>query len=163
MNQLDAIAPPALRHRLIWEAIVDVEEMRSMGHGALGERRIVPITGGAFRGGPGLEAFHGSVLPGGADRQLVRVDGAKELDALYEMEVADGTLLTIRNRVIIDESNPGPRYAMSRIEVRAPEGPWAWLSRRLIVGTLQSARPARAAVIIRGWEMDIVRSDDSSV
>lgn len=155
MKQLDDIAQPTLRHRLLWEAIVDVEEMRSMGHGAMGERRIVPITGGEFRGGSGLETFCGSVLPGGADRQLARADGAKELDALYEMEVSDGTLLTIRNRVIIDESNPGPRYAMSRIEVYAPNGPWAWLTRRLIVGTLQTARPARAAVIIRGWEIDI--------
>jgi hypothetical protein len=84
---------------------------------------------------------------------LIRRDGAKELDALYEMQVDDGAVLTIRNRVIIDETGPGPRYALSRIEVAAPEGPWSWLSRRLIVGTLQSARPERAAVIIRGWEI----------
>ncbi|MBY6048987.1 DUF3237 domain-containing protein [Vannielia litorea] len=153
MSQFDTIAPPRLGHRLLWEALVDVEEMRSLGQGPTGERRIVPITGGEFRGGPGLEGFYGTVLAGGADRQLVRADGSKELDALYEMEVADGTLLTIRNRVIIDESLPGPRYALSRIEVRAPEGPWEWLGRRLIVGTLQSARPERAAVLIRGWEM----------
>lgn len=154
MSQFDTIAPPTLGHRLLWEAIVEVEEMRSFGPGPHGERRIVPITGGEFRGGPGLEGFHGTVLPGGADRQLVRADGAKELDALYEMEVADGTLLTLRNRVIIDDSGPGPRYALSRIEVQAPDGPWAWLGRRLIVGTLQSARPERAAVLIRGWEMN---------
>ncbi|WP_417208516.1 DUF3237 domain-containing protein [Antarctobacter sp.] len=153
MNLFDRIAPTEIRHRLLWEALVDVDETRVLGTGPLGERRIVPILGGTFRGGAEMEAFHGTVLPGGADRQLIRRDGAKELDALYEMEVADGTVLTIRNRVIIDETSAGPRYAMSRIEVIAPDGPWAWLSRRLIVGTLQSARPDRAAVIIRGWEM----------
>ncbi len=153
MTPLDEIPPPRLRHLLLWEALVDVAEMRSLGQGPLGERRIVPILGGEFRGGPGLEDFHGSVLPGGADRQLIRRDGAKELDALYEMQAADGAVLTIRNRVIIDETGEGPRYAMSRIEVSAPDGPWAWLSRRLIVGTLQSARPKRVAVIIRGWEI----------
>lgn len=155
MNPLDRIAPPSLSHRLIWEAVVDIADTQSLGIGPHGERRIVPILGGFFRGGPEMSEFQGIVLPGGADRQLIRRDGAKELDALYEMQVDDGTILTIRNRVIIDESGTGPRYAMSRIEVSAPEGPWAWLSRRLIVGTLQSARPERAAVVIRGWEIGI--------
>lgn len=153
MTPLDRIAPPSLGHRLLWEAVVDIAETQSLGIGPHGERRIVPILGGVFRGGPDMSALCGTVLPGGADRQLIRRDGAKELDALYEMQVDDGAVLTIRNRVIIDETGPGPRYALSRIEVTAPEGPWSWLSRRLIVGTLQSARPERAAVIIRGWEI----------
>lgn len=153
MDLFDTVAPPTLSHRLLWDAVVDVADMQDLGIGPHGQRRIVSILGGEFRGGPGLDSFHGTVLPGGADRQLIRPDGAKELDALYEMQVADGAVLTIRNRVIIDETIPGERYAMSRIEVSAPEGPWAWLSRRLIVGTLQSARPGRQAVIIRGWEV----------
>lgn len=147
---------PSLTNRLLWEAIVDVSEVRALGHGPLGERRIVPILGGEFRGGPELSDFHGVVLPGGADRQLIRADGGKELDALYEMEVHDGTVLTIRNRVIIDETVDGPRYALSRIEVTAPSGPWSWLSRRLIIGTLQSLRPERTAVLIRGWELNSI-------
>lgn len=150
---LDRVLPAPPQHRLLWEALVDVSNVIEMGNGPLGERRMVPITGGIFRGGPGLEGFRGKVLPGGADRQLIRRDGAKELDALYEMQVDDGAILTIRNRVIIEDHGDGSRYAMSRIEVAAPEGPWDWLNRRLILGTLQSARPERAAVIIRGWEM----------
>ncbi len=154
MDLIDRIPAPVLAHSLLWEALVDIAEMRPLGIGPLGERRIVPILGGEFRGGPGHEWLRGTVLPGGADRQLVRRDGAKELDALYEMEVLDGTVLTIRNRVIVDETVPGPRYALSRIEVSAPDGPWSWLGRRLIVGTLQSARPGRAAVLIRAWLME---------
>ena len=153
MDVFDNLTPPDLHHRLLWEAVVDVGDMQELGLGPYGERRIIPILGGMFRGSSELQEFHGTVLPGGADRQLIRSDGTKELDALYEMQVADGTILTIRNRVIIDETGPGPRYAMSRIEVTAPKGPWAWLSRRLILGTLQSAQPERKAVIIRGWEM----------
>lgn len=147
-----SIAPLTISNRLLWEAIVDVADVENLGMGPLGERRIVPILGGEFRGGPGFEEFVGDVLAGGADRQLVRNDGAKELDALYEMRVTDGTVLTIRNQVIIDESQPGSRYAMSRIEVTAPTGRWDWLNRRLILGTLQTAGPQRDAVIIRGWE-----------
>jgi hypothetical protein len=71
------------------------------------------------------------------------------------MEVSDGTVLTIRNKVIIDESGEGARYALSHIHVTAPDGPWSWLGRRIILGTLQPAMPARNAVIIRGYEASV--------
>jgi len=143
-----AIAPVT---RLVWEAVADIEDRVELGVSPQGVRGIIRVTGGQFRGGPGFEGFHGSILPGGADRQLARPDGARELDALYEMQVHDGAILTIRNRVLIDETGPGPRYALSRIHVTAPQGPWDWLNRRVFLGTLQSARPLRKAVIIRGW------------
>jgi len=143
-----AVAPAC---RLVWEAVVDIDAKVDLGQGPYGGRAMIGILGGAFAGAPGFEEFHGTVLPGGADRQLMRPDGAKELDALYEMQVHDGTVLTIRNRVVIDETGPGPRYALSRIQVTAPQGRWDWLNRRLLLGTLNSARPERAAVIIRGW------------
>ena len=151
MDLFDTISatPPATR--LLWEALVDIAPRVDLGTGPLGPRGIVPILGGTFRGGPGFETLSGVVLPGGADRQQTRPDGARELDALYEMQVQDGAILTIRNRVVIDETGPGPRYALSRIAVTAPAGPWAWLSRRMILGTLQPARPMREAVLIRAW------------
>lgn len=144
--------PPTLR--LIFEALVDVTERIDLGTGPLGPRFIVPITGGVFRGGPGFEALRGKVLPGGADRQQLRQDGVKELDALYELRADNGSILTVRNRVLIDDPGDQPRYAMSRIQITAPEGEWAFLNRRLILGTMQSARPDRNAVIIRGWQAD---------
>lgn len=158
MDLLDQTPLPKLATRLIFEAMVDIAAREDMGTGPLGNRGIVPILGGAFRGGPDFPGLHGRVEAGGADRQQMRPDGVKELDAFYEIRVHDGTLLTVRNRVLIDEANTGPRpggrYALSVIRVTAPEGPWAFLNRRVIMGTLQSARPARAAVIIRAWEAD---------
>jgi hypothetical protein len=85
---------------------------------------------------------------------LLRTDGVKELDAVYEMKLDDGPILHIRNRVVVDEARQPERYAMSVITVGVESGPYAWLSRRLIIGTLQSARPTRQAVIIRAWEAD---------
>lgn len=155
MDLFETIAPTQPATRLLWEARVDIAPRTDLGTGPLGPRGIVPILGGAFRGGPGFEALSGQVLPGGADRQQARPDGARELDALYEMQVQDGAILTIRNRVVIDETGPGPRYALSRIAVTAPVGPWAWLSRRVILGTLQSARPMREAVLIRAWLAEV--------
>lgn len=141
--------------RLLWTAVVDVAERVVLGTCPAGQRFMVPIVGGRFFGGPGMDGLSGLVQPGGADRQVLRPDGVKELDALYEMQTESGAVLTVRNRVIVDEQRKPERYAMSVISVTAPEGPFAWLNRRLIVGTLQSARPARQAVVVRAWEADV--------
>ena len=145
----DAIPPTGFTQRPLWHAAVDIGPREALGRSPLGERWIVPILGGHFWGAPGFETLRGTVLPGGADRQLQRGDGVRQLQALYEMRCDDGTVLTILNQVTIDEPVPGQRYALSHVQVTAPEGPHAWLNRRLIVGTLQVLRPAREAVLIR--------------
>ncbi|WP_066160639.1 DUF3237 domain-containing protein [Hydrogenophaga pseudoflava] len=142
-------APPAPEARIAWEAQVDIGERQSLGHGPRGERFIVPILGGRFEG----PRLRGTVLPGGADRQLLRADGVKELDALYELQTDDGAVITVRNRVLIDESATPGRYARSVLQLSAPAGPHDWLNRRVFVGTLHSLRPARAAVCIRVYEL----------
>ncbi len=147
---LPCLTPQA---HLAWTAVVDIDERETLGLSAYGERFIVPILGGRFWGGPGHELLSGTVRPGGADRQLLRQDGVKELHAIYEMETEDGTVLSIDNQALIDESAQPSRYAVSRIRVSAPEGPHGWLNRRLFVGTVQSLRPERAAVLIRAFLM----------
>lgn len=147
-KQLGCMAPQSLSGRLVWHAVVDVGERQSWGRGPRGERWSVPILGGQFWGGEGFEALHGEVCAGGADRQTWRPDGIKELDALYEMRTHDGTVITVHNQVLIDESVQPERYARSCIRVTAPEGPYAWLNRRVFVGTLQSLRPERQAVSV---------------
>jgi hypothetical protein len=91
------------------------------------------------------------VLPGGADRQRTRPDGLRELHALYEMQAEDGAVITVHNHVRVDEAAPGARYARSVIRVEAPDGPWALLTRRVLVGTLDSLRPARDAVRVLAY------------
>ena len=93
------------------------------------------------------------MLAGGADRQLIRTDGVRQLDALYDMQTHDGAILTVRNRVLIDQPAQGARYARSVIELSAPDGPYAWLNRLVIVGTLESMRPQRQAVRIRAYKL----------
>ena len=154
---LQEIPPVAPVSRLVWTAIVDVADRQDLGPAAGGHRIIVPILGGNFYGGPAFEGLSGAVLPGGADRQFLRADGVKELDALYEMQIDNGPVITVHNRVTVDETRQPDRYAMSVIQVRVEEGPFGWLNRRLLVGTLQSARPRRQAVIIHAWEMDTPR------
>lgn len=140
---------------LAWTAVVDIAPRRDLGMGALGERRIVPILGGRFWGGPGHEGLRGRVLPGGADRQLLRADGIKLLRAEYELETEDGAVITVDNRVLVDETVQPVRYALSHLHVTAPAGPHAWLNRRIFVGTLQVLRPRREAVLVRSYLLDL--------
>lgn len=135
---------PAPRTELAFSAVVDIAESVSMGMGPLGERRIVPILGGRFAG----PRISGTVVPGGADRQLIRRDGVKLLEARYELRTDDGAYISVCNNVLIDGEGAS-RYARSTIELTAPEGPHAWINRRKFVGTLTSLRPERVAVLIR--------------
>ncbi|KMO18559.1 DUF3237 domain-containing protein [Methylobacterium platani] len=138
------------RMEFVYEAVVEIAPLVPLGESPLGERRIVPITGGRFQG----PRLRGTVLPGGADRQLVRKDGVRRLDALYEMKTEDGAILTVRNRVTIDPGRDGaPDYRFSTIDVTAPEGPHAWLNRLVLVGTLASLRPAQEAVLVRAFRL----------
>lgn len=128
----------------LYEAIVDVATPVPLGVGPLGVRRIVNITGGTFHG-PRLQ---GRVLPGGADRQLVRRDGVRLLEALYEMETDDGAVLTVLNRVKVIERPGQARQAFSHVEITAPEGPHAWLNDAVLVGRAYPVLPDRQAVRI---------------
>jgi hypothetical protein len=132
-----------------YEALVEIGARRDLGATPLGHRYMIDILGGHFEG-PGLK---GRVLPGGADRQLLRPDGVKLLDALYEMETDDGAVLTVHNQVTIDEQAPEGRYARSVVRITAPVGPHEWLNRRVFVGTLQGLMPERPAVRIRVYQV----------
>jgi len=148
-----AANPKTPQATLVWSAVVDIAPAEALGMGPRGERWIVPILGGVFQGAPGFESFSGVVRAGGADRQTLRPDGVKELDAVYEIQTRDNAVIHVNNQVIIDPSLQPERYAMSCIRLTAPEGPHAWMNRRIFVGTLQPLRPEREAVLIRGYLM----------
>lgn len=74
-------------------AEVTLAPAQELGETPLGRRRVIPITGGSFRG----EKLSGRILPGGADWQVIRADGVAELDARYTLETNDGALIYVRN------------------------------------------------------------------
>ena len=93
-----------------------------------------------------------SCLQAAPTARLVRADGVTELDALYEMQTDDGAIFTVNNRVLVDPNAPAaPRF--SKISIQAPDGPYAWLNRLVIIGTLASLRPQREAVLIRAFKL----------
>jgi hypothetical protein len=123
---------------------VTLEPARELGATPLGRRRIIGITGGTFSG-PRLT---GKILPGGADWQVIRADGAAYLDARYTLETDDGALIYVNNKgyrhgpkdVIErmargEEVDPALYYmrATPWFETSAPR--YAWLNRTICVAT----------------------------
>ena len=147
------IIPPSAH--LAWQAWVDIGPRQDLGLSPAGERFMIPILGGRFEGQVENVSLQGQVLAGGADRQLLRPDGVKELDALYEMQTHDGAVLTIHNRVLIDDSAQPQRYVMSHVRVTAPQGPYEVLNRRVFVGTLHPLPAEQQAVLIRVWQLKV--------
>jgi len=96
---------PRLEH--LCRGTVEVGAPLTVGATPLGERRIVPIISGRFEG----EKLAGEVLPGGADWQFVRPDGATLLEARYTLRTQDGALVYVRNRGL----RCGPREVLARL------------------------------------------------
>ena len=136
------IADPALE--FIFEAKVTLGVVQELGATAVGKRRIIPITGGAFEG-PNIK---GIVLPGGADWQTVRADATADLDARYTLQTDDGALIYIQNkgvRVIKPELaarigkgetvDPKEYYMRTAATFEVADGKYAWLSKSVVVST----------------------------
>ena len=74
----------------------ELEAMMNLGRTPYGERRVIGILGGTVRG----PKLNGRILPGGADWQIVRGDGAADIQARYTIETEAGA------RILVDL---GPR------------------------------------------------------
>jgi hypothetical protein len=96
--------PPGLE--FLFTLTAEVGEIVTMGTAPLGERRVVQITGGAFEG----PQMRGEVI-GGADWQIVRGDGAIELDARYAIKEARGGVV----QVLSQGMRHGPPEVLARL------------------------------------------------
>ena len=96
-----------LKMEFAFKAEVRVDKIMDLGNTQHGNRRIIPITGGSFDG----PAIKGTVVPGGADWQIVRADGVAELEARYTLRTDDGTLIYVINRGY----RHGPPEVMQRL------------------------------------------------
>lgn len=133
----------ATAHRFTIEArlgpVVDV------GRTPTGHRRVIPIVGGTVRG-----RLTGVVLPGGADWNLERADGAHELWARYEIRLDDGAVVSVTNTAVHDAAAAPPILTSPRFDV-GDGGPVA-LRTGAFVGALYPA-PDGASVRIEVFEV----------
>lgn len=130
--------------RSLFRADIMLAAPLELGEAPPGRRRIIPITGGSFRG----ERLSGRVIPGGADWQVVRSDGVASLDARYTLETDDGALILVRNEgyrhgppeVIRQlaqggEVDPSTYYMRTTPWFETGDVRYAWLNRIVCVAT----------------------------
>ena len=109
---------PLLTH--VADLTVQVAAPIALGETTAGLRRMVPITGGRLEG-PGIDGagIAGTVLPAGADYQLIREDGFTTLDARYMIQLDDGAMLYVVNQGV----RFGPPEVMAKITAGRPVDP----------------------------------------
>ena len=110
--------------RPLFDVEVDLAEVLSLGRTPLGERRIINITGGSFAG----ERLSGRVLPGGGDWQIIRADGAADLDARYTLETDSGRLIQVRSQGL----RHGPPEILARLAAGEPVDPSRYYFRTVL-------------------------------
>lgn len=72
---------------------IHVASPLDIGQTAKGARKVISILGGTIKG----KDVDGTILPGGADYQLIRSDGIAEIEAFCTLMMSDGTLIYMKN------------------------------------------------------------------
>jgi hypothetical protein len=85
------IAPPIPGLERAFDVTVRLGPVDDYGKTRAGHRRVIPVLGGEMAGGLDAE-----ILGGGADWQLVRPDGALEIDGRYSARTSNGALLYLQ-------------------------------------------------------------------
>ena len=151
------VAQPQLEFICEVRAVVGAPAV--VGQTTAGLRRIVDILEGTFEG----PRMRGTILPGGADWQILRSDGVAELHAHYVLKTDDGVLVQVRNRGLrhgpeevlkrmlievpgpAESVDPSEYYFRTAPVFEAPAGPYEWLNRNVFVAMAE--RYARSVVI----------------
>ena len=135
---------PEPRLTLVYRLEATLGEPLDLGESTQGHRRIVPQTGGTFRG----PEIAGKLLPGAsADWQIVLPDGTALADIRYTLQTDDGALLYVRSRgvrhgnaEVLERLGRGEEVNASeytfrtstQIETAAPEHDW--LNQGIFIG-----------------------------
>ena len=137
----------------IFTVDAELEPMLNLGRTPYGERRIIGIAGGTVHG-PRLQ---GRILPGGADWQFIRNDGAADIQARYTIEAASGAHILVDSvglrhgppEVIArlargDKVDPALYYFRTVMRFETGDAELDWLNRILAL-----ARGQREAMSVR--------------
>jgi hypothetical protein len=120
-----------------------------------GHRRVVAVAGGLVRGRLPSGLFEAEILPGGADWQVVRPDGAIEIDTRYSARTADGEFVHFRTAGV----RSGPPEVLAALLRGEPVDPSRYYFR--VTVHLETAAP-RLAVLERSlFIASAVRGADS--
>jgi len=120
-----------------------------------GRRRIVPVVGGSITG----QDLVAEILPGGADWQLLRADGAVDVEARYSARTRQGELLYLTSRGV-RSGDPAVLEALLRGE-RVPPSEYYFRTAVTVETSAPRLRHLEHAiyVVAAEREADVVRYD----
>ena len=142
----------------LMQVSAEVGEIVSLGAAPGGERRVVAITGGTFKG----DDLSGAILSGGADWQVRWDDGTLSIDAHYVLREQGGAFVEVRSQGLRtaapavlerlargENVDPGDYYFRTAMRFTTGDARLGWLNRILAVATA-ARRPRRV-------ELDVYR------
>ena len=129
----------------------ELEPIMNLGHTPYGERRVIGIAGGSVSGAK----LNGRVLPGGSDWQIIRADGAADIQARYTIESDTGARILVYSAGLRhgppevmaqlakgDNVDPSLYYFRTVLRFETADPSVDWLNR--ILGLARGQREARA-------------------
>jgi len=102
----------------------ELAPLMNLGRTPVGERRIIGILGGTVRG----RKLNGRVLPGGADWQVIRADGAADISARYTLESDSGARILVNS----DGLRHGPPEVLAALMRGEPVDPRSYYFRTVM-------------------------------
>jgi len=156
-KKLAGFAPALLNERASWSAHRDAPALaplatfrvtlapiRHFGRTQWGDRRVIEISGGSFEGA----RLSGTVLPGGADWQIVHDDGSASIDTRYTLRTHDGALIYLQTQGFRhgppevmerlargEQVDPSEYYFRLTLKFETSDPAYAWLGRTVAVAT----------------------------
>lgn len=132
----------------------ELADILHMGRTPYGERRVINILGGRVEG----ERLAGTILPGGADWQIVRADGAAHIEARYTIRAEGGGDILVSSEGIRhgppevlaaltrgDNVDPSLYYFRTVMRFETGEKRLDWLNR--ILALARGAREKNAVLL----------------
>ena len=142
----------------LMQVSAEVGEIVTLGPAPGGERRVVAITGGMFKG----DDLAGEILSGGADWQVRWDDGTLSIDAHYALREQRGALIEVRSQGVRtaapavlerlargEDVDPADYYFRTALRFTTGDARLGWPNRLLAVATAVR-RPRRV-------ELDVYR------
>lgn len=136
--------PPMPKMEFLARFEVNLGSPIEVGSVGLGKRRVIPITGGRFRG----EEFNGTILDGGADWQLVQPDGVARIDTRYGLRTDSGAPVYISTKGVRHgnpdvvaalaggvEVDPAHYYFRITLDFETGDPEFQWLNSIVAIGS----------------------------
>jgi hypothetical protein len=135
----------------IFTILAELDDILRFGETPYGERRVINIAGGKVSGA----RLTGRILPGGADWQIIRTDGATDIQARYTIAAEDGALVLVNSEGLRhgppdvierlgrgEAVDPKLYYFRTALRFETASPALAWMNKILAIG--RGERLARA-------------------